>query len=156
MIGTTSRTSIRIATELATGQSRLLKNSVHSTLPIISVPPAPQGQGWVDAAWVTASGADGVAVVATPPVPPIYVRLTLEAFENPASSCPWVMTWNGTGPYNPNIDALIFSEFLELSFHEVQVMNGLGVAIVTTPKGVMTDRKARQTGVGGEVLCYVA
>ena len=36
------------------------------------------------------------------------------------------------------------------------VMNGLGVAIVTTPKGVMTDRKARQTGVGGEVLCYVA
>ena len=37
-----------------------------------------------------------------------------------------------------------------------QVKNGLGVAIVTTPKGVMTDRKARQTGVGGEVLCYVA
>ena len=35
-------------------------------------------------------------------------------------------------------------------------MNGLGVAIVTTPKGVMTDRKARATGVGGEVLCYVA
>ena len=37
-----------------------------------------------------------------------------------------------------------------------QVMNGLGVAIVTTPKGVMTDRKARQTGVGGEILCFVA
>jgi small subunit ribosomal protein S8 len=37
-----------------------------------------------------------------------------------------------------------------------QVMNGLGVAIVTTPKGVMTDRKARATGTGGEVLCYVA
>ena len=37
-----------------------------------------------------------------------------------------------------------------------QVMNCLGVAIVTTPKGVMTDRKARQAGVGGEVLCYVA
>ena len=36
------------------------------------------------------------------------------------------------------------------------VMNGLGVAIVTTPKGVMTDRKARQVGIGGEVLCYVA
>ena len=31
-----------------------------------------------------------------------------------------------------------------------------GVAIVTTPKGVMTDRKARQVGIGGEVLCYVA
>ena len=37
-----------------------------------------------------------------------------------------------------------------------QVQNGLGVAIVTTPRGVMTDRKARATGVGGEVLCYVA
>ncbi len=37
-----------------------------------------------------------------------------------------------------------------------QVQNGLGVAIVTTPQGVMTDRKARTTGVGGEVLCYVA
>lgn len=37
-----------------------------------------------------------------------------------------------------------------------KVMNGLGVAIVSTPKGVMTDRKARQVGVGGEVLCYVA
>ena len=37
-----------------------------------------------------------------------------------------------------------------------QVMNGLGVAIVTTPQGVMTDRKARASGVGGEVLCYVA
>ena len=41
--------------------------------------------------------------------------------------------------------------------HDIpQVMNGLGVAIVTTPKGVMTDRKARATGVGGEVLCIVA
>ncbi len=37
-----------------------------------------------------------------------------------------------------------------------QVMNGLGVAIVTTSKGVMTDRKARQASVGGEVLGYVA
>lgn len=36
------------------------------------------------------------------------------------------------------------------------VMNGLGVAIVSTPRGVMTDRKARATGVGGEVICYVA
>ncbi len=36
------------------------------------------------------------------------------------------------------------------------VMNGLGVAIISTPKGVMTDRKARATGVGGEVICYVA
>lgn len=37
-----------------------------------------------------------------------------------------------------------------------RVLNGLGIAIVTTPRGVMTDRKARALGVGGEVLCYVA
>ena len=37
-----------------------------------------------------------------------------------------------------------------------EVTNGLGVAIVTTPKGVMTDRKARQAGIGGEVLVYVS
>lgn len=35
------------------------------------------------------------------------------------------------------------------------VRNGLGVAILTTPRGVITDRQARQMGVGGEVLCYV-
>ena len=36
------------------------------------------------------------------------------------------------------------------------VMNGLGVVIVSTSKGVMTDRKARANGVGGELLCVVA
>jgi small subunit ribosomal protein S8 len=37
-----------------------------------------------------------------------------------------------------------------------RVMNGMGIAIVSTSRGVMTDRKARATGVGGEVLCIVA
>ena len=37
-----------------------------------------------------------------------------------------------------------------------QVMNGLGVAIVTTSQGVMTDRRARASGFGGEVIGYVA
>jgi small subunit ribosomal protein S8 len=37
-----------------------------------------------------------------------------------------------------------------------QVMNGLGIAIVTTPSGVMTDRKARSMKIGGEIICYVA
>lgn len=37
-----------------------------------------------------------------------------------------------------------------------KVMNGLGIAIVSTPQGVMTDRKARSVNVGGEVLCIVA
>ncbi len=37
-----------------------------------------------------------------------------------------------------------------------KVMGGLGIAVVSTSKGVMTDRAARQAGVGGEVLCEVA
>ncbi|MFC3626456.1 30S ribosomal protein S8 [Vogesella sp. LIG4] len=37
-----------------------------------------------------------------------------------------------------------------------KVMNGLGVAIVSTSRGVMTDRKARAAGIGGELLCVVA
>lgn len=36
-----------------------------------------------------------------------------------------------------------------------RVMNGLGIAIVSTPKGVMTDKEAKKENVGGEVLCYV-
>jgi len=41
--------------------------------------------------------------------------------------------------------------------HDIpRVMNGLGIAILSTSRGVMTDRKARDTGVGGEVLCIVA
>jgi small subunit ribosomal protein S8 len=36
-----------------------------------------------------------------------------------------------------------------------RVLNGLGVAIVSTSKGVMTDKEARSLNVGGEVLCYV-
>ena len=37
-----------------------------------------------------------------------------------------------------------------------KVMGGLGIAIVSTSKGVMTDRAARQAGLGGEIICYVA
>ena len=36
-----------------------------------------------------------------------------------------------------------------------RVLGGLGIAIISTSKGIMTDRKARQNQVGGEVLCYV-
>lgn len=40
--------------------------------------------------------------------------------------------------------------------HDIpRVRNGLGVAILTTPRGVLTDQAARAAGVGGEVLCYV-
>ncbi|EKE67333.1 30S ribosomal protein S8 [Gallaecimonas xiamenensis] len=37
-----------------------------------------------------------------------------------------------------------------------KVMGGLGVAIVSTSKGVMSDRAARKAGMGGEIICYVA
>ncbi|WP_032093961.1 MULTISPECIES: 30S ribosomal protein S8 [Pasteurellaceae] len=37
-----------------------------------------------------------------------------------------------------------------------KVMGGLGVAVVSTSQGVMTDRAARQAGLGGEIICYVA
>ena len=36
-----------------------------------------------------------------------------------------------------------------------RVLNGLGVAVLSTPKGVMTDKEARDLKVGGEILCYV-
>ena len=36
-----------------------------------------------------------------------------------------------------------------------RVLNGLGIAIISTSKGVMTDKEARELNVGGEVLCYV-
>lgn len=35
------------------------------------------------------------------------------------------------------------------------VLNGLGIAVISTPKGVMTDKEARKEGVGGEILAYV-
>jgi small subunit ribosomal protein S8 len=37
-----------------------------------------------------------------------------------------------------------------------RVLNGLGVAVISTSKGVITDKEARQLGVGGEVICYVS
>ncbi len=37
-----------------------------------------------------------------------------------------------------------------------RIMNGLGIAVISTSKGLMTDRAARKDGLGGEVICYVA
>src|SRR5437762_11345282 len=45
---------------------------------------------------------------------------------------PLMMTWNGTGPYNPNVDPITYSEFLALSFHEVQAMTAMGMPGVST------------------------
>jgi hypothetical protein len=45
---------------------------------------------------------------------------------------PFLMTWNGTGPYNPNIDPITYTEFLEMSFHEVQTMTAMDMPGVST------------------------
>jgi hypothetical protein len=45
---------------------------------------------------------------------------------------PLMMTWNGTGPYNPNIDPITYTEFLELSFHEVEALTAMGMPGVST------------------------
>lgn len=45
---------------------------------------------------------------------------------------PLLMTWNGTGPYNPHVDPITFTEFLSLSFYEVQTMTGFGMPGVST------------------------
>ncbi|MDG6774855.1 30S ribosomal protein S8 [Thiomicrorhabdus sp. ZW0627] len=37
-----------------------------------------------------------------------------------------------------------------------EVIGGLGIALISTSKGIMTDRDARKSGIGGEVICYVA
>ncbi len=37
-----------------------------------------------------------------------------------------------------------------------KVMAGMGIAVISTSKGIMTDRAARQAGLGGEIICYIA
>jgi len=45
---------------------------------------------------------------------------------------PLMMTWNGTGPYNPNIDPITYTEFLQMSMHEVEAMTAMGMPGVST------------------------
>ena len=45
---------------------------------------------------------------------------------------PLLMSWNGTGPYNPNIDPITYTEFLEQGFHDVQAMTAMGMPGVST------------------------
>lgn len=47
---------------------------------------------------------------------------------------PYMITWNGTGPYNPNMDPIVFSAWLEMSFHEMTAMMGMGMPGVWTWK----------------------
>jgi hypothetical protein len=45
---------------------------------------------------------------------------------------PLMMTWNGTGPYNPNVDPITYTEFLQLSFREMEAMTAMGMPGVST------------------------
>jgi hypothetical protein len=45
---------------------------------------------------------------------------------------PYLLTWNGTGPYNPNLDPIVTSEFLEMAFHEVTALTAMGMPGVWT------------------------
>jgi hypothetical protein len=45
---------------------------------------------------------------------------------------PFMMTWNGTGPYNPNIDPITYTEFLQMSMHEVEAMTAMAMPGVST------------------------
>jgi len=45
---------------------------------------------------------------------------------------PLLQTWNGTGPYNPNLDPIVYGEFLEMSFHEISTLSGHGMPGVWT------------------------
>lgn len=81
-------------------------------------------------------------------------------------------TENGQGvikialKYNPQTRESAFRDLMRVSSPGLRryasidkmprVLNGLGVAIITTSRGVMTDKEARQLGVGGEVLCFVS
>lgn len=68
--------------------------------------------------------------------------------------------------YNPQTRQSAFRELMRVSSPGLRryvgidkmprVLNGLGVAIISTSHGVMTDKEARKMGIGGEVLCYVS
>ncbi|GAB4334436.1 MAG: 30S ribosomal protein S8 [Flammeovirgaceae bacterium] len=67
--------------------------------------------------------------------------------------------------YNPNTNAPAIMDLQRVSRPGLRkytpakempkVLNGLGIAIISTSKGVMTDKEARKLNIGGEVLCYV-
>ncbi len=76
---------VMYATFLTGSTAKIIGKSEDGLWWVISVPPAPNGQGWINAAWVTATGADGVAVVATPPVPPT-VDMVPPAPEDPQAT----------------------------------------------------------------------
>ena len=72
---------------------------------------------------------------------------------------------NVLGYNDPDVDAAAIKQIERVSSPGLRkytgvddmprVLNGLGIAILSTPKGVITDKEAKELGVGGEVICYV-
>ena len=67
------------------------------------------------------------------------------------------LKYNGTTPAFKSLERISKPGLRKYANQETmpRVLNGLGVAILSTSKGVMTDKEARTQNVGGEVLCYV-
>ena len=67
------------------------------------------------------------------------------------------LKYNGTTPAFKNIERISTPGLRKYANQSTmpRVLNGLGIAILSTSKGVMTDKEARTQNVGGEVLCYV-
>lgn len=67
------------------------------------------------------------------------------------------LKYNGTTPAFKNMERVSTPGLRKYANKETmpRVLNGLGIAILSTSKGVMTDKEARTQNVGGEVLCYV-
>ena len=67
------------------------------------------------------------------------------------------LKYNGTTPAFKNIERVSTPGLRKYANQDTipRVLNGLGIAILSTSKGVMTDKEARTLNVGGEVLCYV-
>jgi len=85
---------------------------------------------------------DGYAVVENAPRPMLRVRLRYSENREPAINHIERVSKPGRRVYSKQRDIPL-------------VLSGMGVAILTTPKGVMTGRQAHRENVGGEVLCYV-
>ena len=84
---------------------------------------------------------------------------TQSTFGNQGEGCGRLLEWNAQNKCNAIKGLKRVSRPGLRKYASVaempRVLNGLGIAILSTSKGIMTDAKARKENVGGEVLCYV-
>ena len=73
-----------------------------------------------------------LALATTQAVARMYFEYHPVVIHDLHEAMPLLQTWNGTGPYNPNLDPIVWSEFLEMSFHEMSALSALGMPGVWT------------------------